>query len=496
MNTKMVVMKNITKKFPGVLALEDVSFEAEAGEVHILLGENGAGKSTLTKILSGVHNPTAGTISVDGEPYSVQNVKEAQEKGVNMIFQELNLIPHLSVAENIYLGRAPQKGLHISWDQMNKNAEEILKSLHVDIAPTQIVKTLGIAKQQMVEIAKALSFKSKIIVMDEPTAALTNTEIEQLFATIQRLKKEGVCIIYISHRMEELMKIGDRVTILRDGRYVSTVNVKDTSMSELIRMMVGRTLEQKFPKEISAAGKERLRVENLNQEKHRLRDISFSIRAGEVVGFSGLMGAGRTEVMRAVFGADSFESGKIFVDGKQVNIKSAKDAISHKIGFLTENRKEQGLVLQLGSQKNITLACQNIIKGRMGFNLKKETQIADKLVSELDIKTPSITQKVKFLSGGNQQKVVLAKWLASDSNIVIFDEPTRGIDVGAKVEIYKIINKLTKQGNAVIMISSELPEIIGMSDRIYVMCGGQITGELSRDEVTQEKIMALATGGA
>ncbi len=371
LSNRMVVMNNITKQFPGVLALDCVNFEAEAGEVHILLGENGAGKSTLTKILSGVYNQTSGTITVDGEPYLVQNVKDAQEKGVNMIFQELNLVPHLSVSENIFLGRAPQIGFHIDWEKMNQEADKILKSLHVDISPTQIVKSLGIAKQQMVEIAKALSFKSKIIVMDEPTAALTNTEIEQLFATIRRLRDEGVCIIYISHRMEELMKIGDRVTILRDGKYVNTVKVQNTSMSELIRMMVGRTLEQKFPKEIYEPGRERLRVEKLNQSKNKLQDISFQVRAGEVVGFSGLMGAGRTEVMRAVFGADSFDSGRIYIDGKEVKIRSAKDAISHKIGFLTEDRKQQGLVLQLGSQKNITLASQNNIKGKFGLISKK-----------------------------------------------------------------------------------------------------------------------------
>jgi ribose transport system ATP-binding protein len=494
MSEVVVQMQNMTMEFPGVKALDNVSYEIAKGEVHVLLGENGAGKSTLMKILSGVYKQTAGTITMKGQPYEISNIKEAQERGVTMIFQELNLVPHLTVAENIFLGREPRTGIHINWGKMNKDAKVLLDSLNVDISPKELVKNLGVAKQQMVEIAKALSFKSDVIIMDEPTAALTDKEIDELFASIRRLKKDGVSIVYISHRMEELLAIGDRVTVLRDGQYVGTVNVPEITIDDLIQMMVGRSLEEKFPKEFAEVKGEAIRVEHLNSGKF-LKDVSFVAKRGEVVGFAGLMGAGRTEVMRAVFGADIRDSGDIYINGEKVNIKSPSDAIKYKIGFLTEDRKHQGLVLKLSVKENTTLACLDKISHKFGFNLKKEEEISQKLVEDLNTKTPSLLQKAKFLSGGNQQKVVLAKWLASESDIIIFDEPTRGIDVGAKVEIYKIMNELTKKGCSIIMISSELPEVLGMSDRIYVMHEGRITGELSREEATQEAIMSLATGG-
>ncbi|MBZ4645515.1 MAG: ribose transport system ATP-binding protein [Petroclostridium sp.] len=490
----VVKMENITMEFPGVKALDNVNFETRKGEVHVLLGENGAGKSTLMKILTGVYKQTSGKIFLKGQPYEIHSIKDAEEKGVSMIFQELNLVPYLSVAENIFLGREPRIGIQIDWGKINRDAQVLLNNLGVNIDARTIVKNLTIAQQQMVEIAKALSFNPDVIIMDEPTSSLTEREIEELFKTIRDLKAKGVCIIYISHRMEELLTIGDRVTVLRDGQYVGTVNVKDTTIDQLIQMMVGRSLKEKFPKEYAPVGEESIRVCNLSQGK-RLKDVSFYARKGEVVGFAGLMGAGRTELMRAIFGADPIDKGDIYIHGTKVNIKSPKDAIKCKIGFLTEDRKHQGLVLKLDVKQNITLSNLEKITKNTAISFKKEKELCEKLVNNLNIKTPSLFQKVKFLSGGNQQKVVLAKWLATQSDILIIDEPTRGIDVGAKVEIYKLMNQLTKNGATVIMVSSELPEVLGMSDRVYVMHEGKITGELTRDEATQEKILHFATGG-
>ena len=490
----VVKMDNITMEFPGVKALDDVSFETRKGEVHVLLGENGAGKSTLMKILTGVYKQTAGKMSLKGEPYEISGIKDAEAKGISMIFQELNLVPYLTVAENIFLGREPRIGIHINWKEMNREAQSLLDHLGVQISARAVIKTLTIAQQQMVEIAKALSYRPDVIVMDEPTSSLTDREIEELFKTIRDLKSKGVCIIYISHRMEELLEIGDRVTVLRDGHYVGTVNVQDTTIDELIQMMVGRTLDEKFPKEFAEIGEEAIRVSHLSQGK-RLKDISFCARKGEVVGFAGLMGAGRTELMRAIFGADAIDAGEIYINDKKVNIKSPKDAIKNNIGFLTEDRKNQGLILKLDVKQNVTLPNLEKITKNTVICFKEEKAICERLVEDLSIKTPSLLQKIKFLSGGNQQKVVLAKWLATQSKILIIDEPTRGIDVGAKVEIYKLINKLTKAGHTVLMVSSELPEILGMSDRVYVMHEGKITGELTRQEATQEKILHYATGG-
>jgi len=490
----VIEMSNIKMEFPGVLALKGVDFEARKSEVHVLLGENGAGKSTLMKVLTGVYKQNDGTISINGRQCSFNGIKESEDNGVKMIFQELNIVKQLTVAENIFLGNEPRKGLIIDWAKMYEDTRKILNRLGLDIDPKTTAGDLTVAKQQMIEIAKALSANSQVIIMDEPTSSLSSKEVEELFSTIRELKKKDVCIIYISHKMEEIFEIGDRVTVLRDGQFVACKEIKDTDVSDLIQMMIGRTLEDKYPKMEIMAGEELLKVANLNQG-NKLKNISFHVRAGEIVGFSGLMGAGRTELMRSVFGADPFDSGEIFIRGKQVKIKSPKDAIANRIGFVTEDRKNQGLVLNLDVGKNITLANLKCAMKSILINLNKEKNICNELVTSLGIKTPSLLQKVKFLSGGNQQKVVLAKWLVTNSDILIIDEPTRGIDVGAKVEIYKLIGEWVKSGKAVIMVSSELPEIMGMSDRIYVMHEGEITGELRREEASQSSILYYATGG-
>ena len=495
MPESLIRMENITMEFPGVKALDQVSFDAKAGEVHVILGENGAGKSTITKILAGVHKKTEGTIYIDGELSDYSSIHEAKEKGISMIFQELQLIPHLTVAENIFLGKEPAGKAGISWKKMNEETTKLLEHLGLNIKATDVVKYLGVGQQQMVEIIKAISNDSRIIIMDEPTAALTESEINELFQIINELKSKNVCVIYISHRMAELLEIGDRVTVLRDGKYVGTVDVENTSLDELITMMVGRSLEQQYPKERIPAGEIALKVENISCNETGVKDVSFEARRGEVVGFAGLMGAGRTELMRAVFGADKIDEGVIYIHGNEIQIKHPIDAIQNKIGLLTEDRKAQGLNLKMGIDQNITLPSLSKITGKINLNLKREKVITKEQVDSLSIKTPSLVQKAKYLSGGNQQKVVLAKWLVCESDIVIFDEPTRGIDVGAKVEIYKVMNKLAARGAAVIMVSSELPEILGMSDRIYVMREGRITGELNYMEATQENIMSLATGG-
>ncbi len=495
MSEPLIHMKNITMEFPGVKALDRVDFDAKAGEVHVILGENGAGKSTITKILAGVFKKTAGEIYIDGELSEYSSIHEASEHGISMIYQELQLIPHLTVAENIFLGKEPMGKVGISWKKMNQETTRLLNHMGLKINATDIVKHLGVGQQQMVEIIKAISNNSRIIIMDEPTAALTESEIQELFSIIKELKSKNVCIIYISHRMAELLEVGDRVTVLRDGLYVGTVDVAATSLDELITMMVGRSLEQQYPKERIESGEVALKVEKLCRADSGLEDISFKVRKGEVVGFAGLMGAGRTELMRVIFGADRIDSGDIYINGRKTEIRHPIDAIENKIGFLTEDRKIQGLNLKMGVDQNISLPSLSKIQGRIALNMKREREIAQEQVDSLSIKTPSLIQKARYLSGGNQQKVVLAKWLVSESDIIIFDEPTRGIDVGAKVEIYKVMNRLASRGAAVIMVSSELPEILGMSDRIYVMCDGRITGELSYETASQEKIMSLATRG-
>jgi ribose transport system ATP-binding protein len=487
-------MRHIVQEFPGVLALDDVQFDLKEGEVHVLLGENGAGKSTLVKILSGANLPSRGEIRLDGAEIRIGSPRRAQELGIAIIYQELNLIPSLNAAENIFLGREPGRlrGL-IDQRKMIREAQEILDGLHAGIDARRRVKELSVAQQQMVEVARALSLKARILIMDEPTSALTEQEIAELFALIRRLLKTGVSVIYISHRLEELYEIGDRVTVLRDGKYITTCDIADTSRSELIRLMVDRDLQEHYPKVRIKPGEEVLRVEKLTR-KGVLQDISFSLRRGEVVGIAGLLGSGRTELARALFGADPVDSGQLYIESKPVRIDSPRAAIRQGIGFLTEDRKTQGLVLGLSVKENICLPNLDSFS-RMGWvSVEREKAAAQEYVGKLRIRTPGLDQKAKFLSGGNQQKVVMSKWLCSQSHILLFDEPTRGIDVGAKVEIYQLMNQLTASGAAILMISSELTEILGMSDRILVMCHGRIAAEFAAADATQEKILHYALG--
>ena len=485
-------MRAITKRFPGVLALSNVNFDVRRGEVHALVGENGAGKSTLMKIVAGVYTRDEGEMFFKGQPAAFTNPRQAQNAGITTIYQELNLIPQLSITENIFLGSEIQRGALLNWPRMHEQARALLAKLHLDVDPRRLVGTLGVAQQQMVEVAKALHHKSDLIIMDEPTSALSVREIEDLFDIIRELKASGVSIVYISHHLEENFVISDRITVLRDGMHVATRPTSALNIDTLIRLMVGRDLSEKFPKENIARGAEVLRVENLNQGS-RLRDINFSVHAGEVLGIAGLVGAGRTELVRALFGADMIDSGKFFIDGREVIIRSPRDAIRHGLGLLTEDRKQQGLFLKLTMRENITMAVLKALTRGPFTSRTKETALAARFIDAIAIKTAGQNQLVMNLSGGNQQKVVLSKWLATEPRVLIFDEPTRGIDVGAKVEIYRLINALARQGVAIIMVSSELPEVLGMSDRIMVMSGGRVTGFLSRDEATEEKIMEYAT---
>jgi ribose transport system ATP-binding protein len=490
-------MRRITKRFPGVLALDDARLDLLPGEVHCLLGENGAGKSTLMKILAGAIPLDAGEIRIGGAPVAIHSPHHAQVLGVSMIYQEFNLSPYMSVAENIYLGREPRIGRSpfIDWGRMRRDAAEILARIGVTLDVNRPVNELSIAQQQMVEIAKALSVNAKIIVMDEPSATLTDHELRALFDLIRTLRRQGIGLIYISHRLEEIFEIGDRVTVMRDGRHVATEYTKDLTRDAIIQMMVGRELKDEYPKEACAPGAVRLRVAGLSRAG-AFEDVSFEVRAGEIVGLTGLVGAGRTEVARAIFGADPVGGGFMEIDGKRITPRSPREAIAHGLGLLTEDRKQQGLVLGMTIRENTTLANLGAITRRFFVDRRRERTVAEGYVGELRIKTPGIEQTAQNLSGGNQQKVVLAKWLFTQSKVLIFDEPTRGIDVGAKVEIYKLMNALMKQGVAILMISSELPEILGMCDRVLVMHEGRLAAELSRAAATQEKIMRLATGHA
>jgi len=489
-------MEHIRKTFPGVVALDDVHFDLRRGEVHVLLGENGAGKSTLVKILSGAYRKTSGQIRLGDKEMDIHNPHHAQELGISIIYQEFNLVPQLSTGENIFLGR---EQIHIpgliNQREIFASAQCILDDLGVEIEARKLVGELGVAQQQMVEVAKALSLEARILIMDEPTSALTEHEIVELFATIRRLKEKGVSVIYISHRLEELFEIGDRVTVLRDGKYVGTRNVSDVTTSVLINMMVNRELKAHFPKLKAALGEEVLRVSGLSI-KGVLDDINLSVYRGEVLGIAGLLGSGRTELARSLFGVDKIDSGEIYIKGKRQRIKSPRRAINLGLGLLTEDRKSQGLIMILSTKDNICLPSVERFS-RLGFvDTKEESQAATQYVRDLHIKTPSLHQQVMFLSGGNQQKVVISKWLCRQADILIFDEPTRGIDVGSKVEIYQLMNQLTARGAAIIMISSELPEILGMSDRIAVMNAGRIAEEFSAEDATQEKILQCALGVA
>jgi len=489
-------MKQITKTYPGVLALDKVDFELHAGEVHALVGENGAGKSTLVKILSGAIPMDSGQIEFDGAPVHITSPHHAQELGISMIYQEFNLSPFLSVAENIFLGKEPTRRPvpFVDWRKMRDDARGLLARIGLDIDVRRKINELSVAEQQMVEIAKALSFNAKIIVMDEPSAALTDREVEALFNLIRSLKTEGIGIIYISHRMEEMFEVGDVVTVMRDGKKVDTRQVADTNREEVIKMMVGRTLTEEFPKELFERGDEILRVEGLRREGF-LHDISFNVYKGEILGITGLVGARRTELLRALFGADPVDAGNVYLEGKRIRVRSPQEAIRLGIGLLTEDRKNQGLVLGMTVRENTTLANLKSLVKRLFIDRRREREATAMYRDELKIKTPSIEQIVRNLSGGNQQKVVLAKWLFTESKLLLFDEPTRGIDVGAKTEIYRLMNQLVREGKGAVMVSSELPEILAMCDRIIVMHEGVIAGTLDHAEATQEKVMHLATGG-
>ncbi len=495
MSDYLLEMSGIVKRYPGVVAVDGAELTLKPGEVHCLVGENGAGKSTLMKILAGAIQPDAGEIRLAGEAVRIESPNHAQRLGISMIYQEFNLTPFQSVAENIFLGREPRYGRTpiIDWPTLYADAQALLTRIRVSLDVHKPVYQCSVAEQQMVEIAKALAFNAQVIVMDEPSATLTDHELDALFELIRVLKQQNIGIIYISHRLEEIFTLGDRVTVMRDGAYIATNAVADVTRDAIIKMMVGRELKDEFPKETFERGAERLRVEGLRREG-LFEDVSFAVHTGEIVGLTGLVGAGRTEVVRAIFGADTLDAGQIYLDGDAVQIRSPREAIRRGIGLLTEDRKNQGLVLGMSVRENATLAnLKALVRG--GFlQQRKERDAASKFVRELQIKTPTIEQTVQNLSGGNQQKVVLAKWLFTQSNVLIFDEPTRGIDVGAKVEIYKLMNELVRRGVAVLMISSELPEAIGMCDRILVMHAGRIAGELSREEATQERIMRLATG--
>lgn len=493
MNEVIVSMKNIGKRFPGVKALDGVSFELCAGEVMALLGENGAGKSTLMKILSGVYTRDEGEMTIFGKECGDLNPKLAQELGVAIIHQELNMCKHLSVAENMFLGREKVKGIMLSNREMETEAKRILDELKIELNPKQVVGDLPVSKQQMVEIAKALSTNAKILIMDEPTSSLTSKEIEDLFRIIKELKQKGCGIVYISHRLEELQHIVDRVTIMRDGQYITTMNFNETTLDEIIAHMVGREIKEKFPRVSCEKGKKIFEVKNLNAGR-MVRDVSFSVYEGEIVGFAGLMGAGRTETTRAIFGIDKAESGEIILDGKKVIVKRPQDAIRAGIVLAPEDRKKDGLCTKLSIRHNIALPNLDLICNKMGVVLRnREDKMCEEAVQNLKIKTPNVDINAGNLSGGNQQKVVVGKWLARNSRVVIFDEPTRGIDVAAKVEIYNLMNELKKQGIAVMFVSSEMPEVMGIADRIIVMCDGKITGEVMAQETTQNEILTLAT---
>ena len=487
-------MTGIQKYFPGVHALDNAQLEVREGEVMALVGENGAGKSTLMKVLTGIYPSDGGTIEFFGKHVDIHGPRDAQALGICIVHQELNLMQHLTVAENIYIGREPMKGLFVDKAKQNAMTQELFDKLHLDLDPKAVVKTLSVAKQQMVEITKALSHENtRLLILDEPSAVLTDTEIDDLFVFIQQLKKTGVGIVYISHRMDELKRITDRITVMRDGQYVATLDTPTAEISEVIRLMVGRTIYEE-PKTKSACPPDApvvLDAEHLNSLD--VKDVSFKLRKGEILGFAGLVGAGRTETMRLICGADPMDSGTIRVDGKDVKIRSPKDAVHHGIGYLSEDRKRYGLCLNLSVTDNTVLpSLEQLFKGPFVHD-RKAHQLAQEHAEQIRTKTPSVRARVGSLSGGNQQKVVISKWLLRDCDVLIFDEPTRGIDVGAKSEIYKLMTQLAEEGKSVIMISSDMPELLRLSDRVIVMCEGHVTGELDISEATQETIMTYAT---
>lgn len=499
----LLEMKQITKEFPGVKALDGVTFDLHEGEFHSLVGENGAGKSTLMKTLSGVYpfGSYGGDIVVDGQVQQFKTVRDAENAGIAIIFQELSLVKELTVGENIFLGKEPSRFGVINWAELYQKASKLLKDLHLPIDPRTPVGNLGIGQQQLVEIAKALSQKAKILVLDEPTAALTESEVETLFKILTDLKARGVGMIYISHKLDEVFAMSDRITVLRDGKTVGTKDASELTKDKVISLMVGREVGDIFPTTSHEFGETVLEIKNLNAfdfdnpQKKRVNDVSFSVRKGEVVGIAGLMGAGRSELLMSIFGAwQGKSSGEVYVEGRKVEINSPSDAIKNGIGFVTEDRKRFGLVLDQTIMDNSTLAGLKQIVGNFLTNRSKETIATKQVMSSLHVKANSPLTVAGTLSGGNQQKVVLGKWLLTNPKVLFLDEPTRGIDVGAKQEIYAEINKLAKTGLAIVMVSSELPEVLGLSDRVLVLHEGRLTGEFTKEEATPEKVMVAATG--
>lgn len=489
-----VEMRGISKSFGGVKALKNVDLSVKTGEIHALVGENGAGKSTLMKILAGALEKDKGSILINGQEVSIEDPKKSKTLGIGIIYQEFVLAPDLTVAENIFLSRLSGNGI-VKWKKLQLMAQQLLEKMGFEIDPAATVGSLSVAHQQVVEICKALSVDSKVLIFDEPTAVLATREVEKLFVLLEKLKSEGVSIIYISHRLEEVFQMCDRITVLKDGSTVGTVRTAETNKDEIIRMMIGRNLEAMFPPKNASIGDEVLRVENLVSGQ-RVNDISFHVKAGEVVGISGLVGSGRTETVRSIFGADRKERGQVYFEGKPVRINTPKDAVAFGVGLLPEDRKVQGVLLNLPIKVNTTISAIKKVSTSLGWiSSKRETGVTQDLVKKLMIKTSSIDAHVSSLSGGNQQKVAFAKWIASQCKVLILDEPTRGVDVGAKVEIYKLINEIAEQGVGVLMISSEMTEVIGMCDRVLVMKDGQLTGELNKPELNEENILRLAIGG-
>jgi ribose transport system ATP-binding protein len=492
----VIEMKGISKSFSGNKVLDRVDFQLLLGEVHALMGENGAGKSTLIKILTGIYERNEGTVTVKGNEVHFHNPKEAEQSGIAVIHQELNIIPTLTVYENMFLGKELTVGrFGFTKDkEMKQKTKEYLNRLGIDLDPNVEAGKLSVGQQQMIEIARAVAANTEVLIMDEPTAALTDREIEALFKVISSLKEQGVAIVYVSHRMEEIFQICDRISVLRDGQFIDVKEVATTNFDEIVKLMVGRQLGERFPERVTKIGGERFKVEGLTC-KGSFENIHFSVNQGEVIGVAGLMGAGRTEIMQAIFGYRHLDSGKIFIDGKEVTIKTPHDAIKAGIAFVTEDRKSQGLILDLSVRENFSITNLDKISAKSLISSQKEVSMVDEMIEKLRVKTSGRELSVKSLSGGNQQKIVIGKWLGMNPKILILDEPTRGVDVGAKKEIYQLINDLTKQGVAIIMVSSELPEILGMSDRILVIHEGKLAGVLDKSDASQEKIMQFATGG-
>ena len=496
MSEYLLEMKNVCKSFPGVKALQNVDFQLKAGEIHALLGENGAGKSTLIKVLGGIYEPEESQILIDEKPVAITSVNSARDNGISIIHQELVLVPHMTVAENIFLGREPKGRFGVNYAQMTTESQKMLDQFSLGINTDRLIADLSIAQQQMVEIVKAISFNCRILVMDEPTSSISDREVTALFEIMRNLAKQGVGIIYISHKLSELYEVCDRVTVLRDGCTVGTRDVATTSKDELIAMMVGRELDQYYVRDHVQSDEVVFRCENISDGKGnrtRVKNVSFEVRKGEIVGFSGLVGAGRSETMQCVFGITSGYTGDIYLDGEKLRIKNAVDAMKNGIVMVPENRKLQGLYHVQSVRFNSTIEVLEQFINRLQVDIKREAEIAQEFIDKMRTKTTSQEQVISNLSGGNQQKVMIGRWLATSPRILILDEPTRGVDVGAKAEIYEIMNNLTKLGVSIIMVSSELPEVINMADRVYVMFEGRITGCVEREDISQEAIMKLAT---